>query len=113
MIQRRLVIVIAILVLIGVGLRLAVTAVVLSGYRVIDDDNIVLAMSGAHPTWRSVTSVEDTPARVTVGVSQVYLQLGPGFDDTIAYEVVRLDEPLAGRPVFDAATGLSIPQLSP
>lgn len=103
----------AVLALLGVGLRLAIAPVVLSGYRVIDTHDLAVAVSGAHPTWRSVTSVEQTPTRVTVGVSQLELQFGPGFDDTAAYVVVRLDQPLGGRPVFDAATGLVIPQFTP
>jgi len=106
---RRLIVVAVIVAVVLVGVRLSITSVHPGGYRVIDDYNIALMMAGAHPTWREVTSVDETSSTVTVGVSEIYLQFGPGFDDTISYEVVRLSQPLAGRQVVDASDGAVLP----
>jgi len=110
---RILVALVGIVVLAAVGLRLAVTPSYIGGYRVVDDYNIALQVIGARTTWRAVTIDQETSQSVTVGVSEATLQIGAGFDDRIAYVVVQLAEPLAGRTVINATTGSQIPLLSP
>jgi hypothetical protein len=113
MMRRRLVVAAVAVALVIVALRLAITTVDPVGYRVIDDFNVAVQVIGGHPTWRAATSVEETSSTVTVGVSEMWLRLGPGFDDTISYLVVRLNDPLGTRTLVDAATGSPIPRLSP
>jgi hypothetical protein len=112
---RRLFIAAALIVIVViVGLRLAVTPTFVGGYRIIDDSNLALQVIGAQPTWRAVTVLKETPSDVTVGVSEISLQLGPGFgDERTAYVVVMLSDPLGARRVLDASTGAEIPRLAP
>ena len=94
--------------------RLAIHSTFVGGYRQIDEYNIALQVLGASPTWRAITAQTETPSEVTVGVSEIgMLQFGAGFgDERIGYVVVTLREPLAGRQVVNAATGLAIPRIS-
>lgn len=104
--------VIALLVVAG-AVRLAVTPTYIAGYAVLDDFNIAVQVTGGHPTWRAVTTLTETSTTVTLGISEASLQLGPGFDDDIAYVAVRLASPLADRTVVDAGSGEAIRRLSP
>lgn len=111
---RRLVIAAIVVIAVVAGLRLAVTPTFVGGYRVVDDTNLALQVIGAHPTWRAITLLEETPSDVTVGMSEISLQLGPGFgDEQPAYVVVTLNDPLGARRVLDASTGAEIPRLAP
>jgi hypothetical protein len=110
---RRQALVAAILIVLIVGVGLSVKTPHVYGYRVIDDHNIALQVVGARPLWRAVTTRTETSSTVTVGVSEVWLQLAPGFDDTIAYVVAGLADPLGTRVVIDASTGTAIPELKP
>lgn len=104
---------VGIAVLAAVALRLAVTPSYIGGYRVVDDYNIALQVVGSRTAWRAVTIEQETSQSVTVGVSEASLHIGAGFDDRIAYVVVQLAEPLAGRTVINATTGSEISRLSP
>jgi hypothetical protein len=112
--NRRLIIAAIIVIALIAGLRLAVTPTFVGGYRIVDDTNLALHVIGAHPTWRAITVLKETPSDVTVGVSEISLQLGPGFgDEQTAYLVVTLSDPLGARRVLDASTGAEIPRLTP
>jgi hypothetical protein len=114
MTRRRLFIAAIVVVAVIAGLRLAVTPTFVGGYRVVDDSNLALQVIGAHPTWRAVTVLKETPSDVTVGLSEISLQLGPGFgDERTAYVVVTLSDALGARRVLDASTGAEIPRLAP
>jgi hypothetical protein len=114
MTRRRLIIVAIVVIVVVAGLRLAATPTYVAGYRVIDDYNLALQVTGANPNWRAVTDLKETPSEVTIGISEISLQLGPGFgDERIAYVVVTLSDPLGTRRISDAATGFEIPRLAP
>ena len=112
MTRRRLITVAVIAALVITAVRLAVTAVFVAGYRVIDDYNIALEVTGAQPTWRAITAQTETTAEIAIGLSEISLQFGPGFgDERIAYVVVNLRDPIGTRRVVDASTGAEIPRL--
>lgn len=114
MTRRRLVVAAIVLIVVAAGPRLAITETYSAGYRVIDDYNIAIQVTGAHPTWRAVTELDETPTAIWIGISEISLQLGPGFgDERITYVNVTLNDPLGTRPVIDASTGNAIPRLAP
>jgi hypothetical protein len=105
--------VVVVLVLL-IGIRAAITRTSISGYRLVDDYNVALQVTGAHPTWRAVTSETETATDVTIAVSEVGLRIGPGFgDERIGYVIVSLDAPLADRRLVDASTGAVISLIAP
>ena len=112
--RKRLVVVAAAALIAVAVVRLAVHPTFIGGYRQIDDYNIALQVVGASPTWRAITAQSESVFEVTVGVSEIgMLQFGAGFgDERIGYVVVTLREPLAGRQVVDASTGLAIPRVA-
>ena len=112
--RRPLFFVAILLVVLVVALRLAITPVFVFGYRVIDDYNLGLQVTGASPTWRAITVQTETASDVTIGISEVNLRFGAGFgDERIAYVVVRLTDPLGTRRVVAGADGAEIPRLAP
>jgi hypothetical protein len=112
--RRRLVAAAIVLVVIAAGLRLAITPTYTPGYRVVDDFNIAIQVTGAAPTWRAVTDLDQTASDVRIRISEMSLHLAPGSgDERIAYVIVTLNDPLGTRPVIDASTGNAIPRLAP
>ena len=101
-------------VIAAAAIRLAVTPTFVGGYEVLDEYNIALRVLGASPTWRALTTHTETSTEVTIGLSEISLQLGPGFgDERVAYVAVRLRDALADRDVVDATTGILIPRIEP
>ena len=114
MMRRRLAIAAIVLLVVLGGLRLAVTQTYVHGYRLVDDYNIALLVTGANPTWRAVTELQETPTEVTVRISEMSLRLGPGSGDERPGEVaITLRDPLGTRRVVDASTGIEIWRQSP
>jgi hypothetical protein len=112
--RRRLFIGAIVVVLVIAAVRVAITPLFVAGYRVIDDQNLALEVIGANPTWRAITVQTETPSDVTIGISEISLQIGPGFgDERVGYVVVNLTESLGSRRVLDASTGAEIPRLQP
>lgn len=108
---RRRAVVAAVLIVLVLAVGLSVKTPHVYGYRVIDDYNIALQVVGARPLWRAVTTETETSSTVTIGVSELWFELAPGFDDRIAYVVAGLADPLGTRSVIDASTGAAIPEL--
>jgi hypothetical protein len=103
-----------IVVLVVAAVRLAITPTFVAGYRVIDDHNLALQVTGATPTWRAVTVEAETASDVTIGISEVNLRFGAGSgDERVSYVVVTLADPLGTRRVLSASSGTEIPRLQP
>jgi len=114
MTRRRRAVAAAVVVLVIGAIRLAITSTFATGYLVIDNYNVAVQVIGAHPTWRAVTVQTETATQVTIGIDEIALAIGPGSgDERIAYVVATLHDPLAGRRVVNAATGLELPRLAP
>ena len=112
--RRWLFVVAIIVVLVIAAVRLAITPTFVSGYRVIDDYNLALQVTGATPTWRAITVEAETPSDVTIGISEMSLRFGAGSgDERISYVVVTLTNPLGTRRVLGAFNGVEIPRLQP
>ena len=111
--RRRLLLVVLIALIALVVVWAAVRPAHIFGYRVLDDYNIAVQVIGVNPLWRAVTQHTESASEVTIGISEFNLpQFGAGFgDERIAYVAIRLNEPLAGRQVIDAASGAVIPQV--
>ncbi len=113
--MRRCFLVVAVAAVITVTVvRLAIHRTLVGGYQQIDDYNLALQVLGASPTWRGITAQTETASEVTLGVSEIgMLQFGAGFgDERIGWVVVALREPLAGRQVVDATTGLAVQRIA-
>jgi hypothetical protein len=102
---------IVVLALLIGAVRLAMTPTPITGYRVLDDYNVAIQITGSKAQWRGVT-VEETPSAVTVDLKEISLRLA-GFDDDIAYVSIRLQSPLADRAVIDASSGSAVRRVAP
>jgi hypothetical protein len=112
--RRRLIVGAIIVVVVIAALRLAITPTFVSGYRVLDDYNLALQVTGASPTWRAVTVLTETASDVTIGITEMDFRFGAGFgDERIAYVVVRLTDPIGTRRVLGASNGAEITRLEP
>jgi hypothetical protein len=113
--KRRWLFIAAIVVVVVIAaVRLAITPTFVGGYRMIDDYNLALEVTGANPTWRAITAQTETPSDVTIGINEISLRFGAGFgDERIAYVVVTLSDQLGARRVVDASSGAEIPRLEP
>jgi hypothetical protein len=104
---RRVVVAVVVVALLAavftLGVRLATAPTPIAGYRLIDDYNIAVQITGSKAQWRDV-SVAETATTVTITLREIWIH-GPGFDDAIAYVALRLREPLGTRTVVDSITG--------
>ena len=81
-------------------------------YRVVDDRTVVLGTTSGRGAWMRVTGINETPVTVTITVSSLFIQLGPGTAEGIAYEsVARLHDPLGSRTVVDGSDGHTVDQV--
>jgi hypothetical protein len=70
--KRRWMVFVAIIVVVVIApLRLAITPAFATGYRVIDEYDLALRVTGATPTWRAIADQAETPSDVTVGASEL------------------------------------------
>jgi len=76
-------------------------------YRVGDDDRtLVVGMSEGPNAWTRVTNVSETPTTVTITVSSILIQLGPGAAYAVPVErAVKLTDPIGSRTVVDGSSG--------
>lgn len=67
-------------------------------YRVTDERNIVITVTGGIASWCRVTSVKETTAEITVGAACVSLILGPTLAVGIFMDLpIHFERPLADR----------------
>lgn len=107
--RHRWVVLIIVLILGFVAVRLADQGFPIHHYSVIDDHTLILGTVTGPWTWTRITSVTETTSLVTVGVSSLSAPL-PGFGDDIAELRVTLGDPIGGRTVIDASSGLPVPR---
>jgi hypothetical protein len=75
-------------------------------YRVGDDRTLVVGTSEAPNAWTRVTQVSETPTTVTITVSSIVIQLGPGAAYAVPVEkAVKLIDPIGNRTVIDGGSG--------
>lgn len=107
--RRRWVVVAVILVLVVMAVRLLDSASRIDYYRVSDDRTLIVGTVTGPVAWTRVTSVVETPSTVTITVSSLSIQLGPGTALGYPVEsVAKLHDPVASRTVIDGSSGLAI-----
>jgi hypothetical protein len=103
--RRRWVILAVVVVLAIAWVGLLDRAAPISYYRVVDAQTLVVGSLTGRGAWTRLTSVAETPTAVTVTVSSLSAPL-PGTAEGYSLElVVKLHEPLGGRPVVDGSDG--------
>jgi hypothetical protein len=103
--------VVVLVVLVFVGYRLLDSATRIDYYRPLDDRSVAVGTTSGPGAWTRVTSVTETATTVTITVSSLFIQLGPGTAEGVAYEsVARLQDPLGSRTVLDGSSGLPVPR---
>ena len=108
--RRHWVPVIIIIALAAVFVRLLDSAAFIESYRVIDDHTIAVQTVSGPGTWTRVTGVTESASSVTVSVSSLRAPLLAGTGDDLVDLTVTLRDPLGGRQVIDASTGLAAPR---
>ena len=76
--RRRWIALAVVLVLVFAAVRLLTGASWIYYYRVVDDQTLVVGTVTGPGAWTRVTSVTETPSTVTITVSSLLIQLGPG-----------------------------------
>jgi hypothetical protein len=108
---RRWIAVVVVVVLVVTAVRLLDGATWIYYYRVVDDQTLVVGTVTGPGAWTRVTSVTESPATVTITVSSLLIQLGPGTDVGIPVEsVAMLHDPIGSRTVLDGSSGLPVRQ---
>ena len=109
--RRRWIVVGLVLVLAIAAVRALDSASWISYYRVVDDRTLVVGTVTGPGAWTRVTSVAETESTVTIGVSSLLFQPGPGISLGIPVEtVVDLRDPIGSRTVIDGSSGASVSQ---
>lgn len=107
--RRRWIAVAVILVLVVTAVRLLDGALWIYYYRVTDDRTLVVGTVTGPVAWTRVTSVSETPSTVTITVSSLSIQLGPGTALGYPVEsVAKLHDPIGSRTVIDGSNGLPV-----
>lgn len=107
--RRRWVVVALVAVLVFTGYRLLDSATWIYYYRAVDDQTLLVGTISGPGAWVRVTNVTETPATVTITVSNLFIQLGPGTALGVPYEsVAKLHDPLGSRTVMDGSSGLPV-----
>ena len=106
-VRRRWIVLIVVVVLVALSVRLQDRLIHFSCYQALDRWNLVVATVSGPGAWARVTSVSETPASITIGVSSLIAPL-PGTGDDQVYLTVQLRDPFADRTVIDAMTGLPV-----
>lgn len=75
-------------------------------YQLVDDRTIVVDVFAPDTGWTRVTGVVESSTEVTITVSTIEFQLGPGYinEHPVGLTVI-LKDPLGSRAVVDASTG--------
>jgi hypothetical protein len=109
--QRRWVVAALVVVLVFIGYRLLDSATWIYYYRVLDDRTLVVGTVAGPGAWTRVTGITETPTTITITVSSLFLQLGPGTAEGVPYEsVAKLRDPIGDRSVVDGSSGLPVLQ---
>ena len=75
-------------------------------YQLVDERTILVDVFAPDVGWTRVTGVVETSTEVTITVSTIEFQFGPGFGNVHqAALTVTLKDPLGSRAVVDASSG--------
>jgi len=108
-VRRRWIVLAVIVAVLFTSYRLLDSHTYIYYYRVVDDHTLMVGTLSGPGAWARVTSVVETPATVTIIVSNFYFQLGPSTDVGIGYEsVAKLQDALGSRTVIDGSDGHSV-----
>jgi hypothetical protein len=78
-------------------------------YRLVDERTILVDVFAPDVGWTRVTGVVETSTEVTITVSTIEVQWGPGFvKEHQAALKVTLKDPLGSRAVVDASSGQTV-----
>ena len=103
---RALVVIGLVLIVVVLSVRALDHASTIEYYRVVDDQTLAVGTAEGHNAWTRVTALDETPATITVTVSSVTIQLGPGTADALLVETeVKLHDPIGTRSVIDGSSG--------
>ncbi|MBF6606732.1 MAG: hypothetical protein IVW53_14275 [Chloroflexi bacterium] len=106
---RRWVVAAVVVILVVASIRALDSVSWIRYYRVVDDQTLSVGTITGHGAWTRVTSLTETPSAVTITVSSLRLQLGPGTADGVPVVTeVALHEPIGSRTVIDGSTGLPV-----
>jgi hypothetical protein len=107
--RRRVVLVATVLVLAFAAIRSLDNPSWTYYYRVVDERTLVVGTTAGTGAWTRVTSVVETPSTVTITVSSLLVQLGPGTAVGVPVESSAiLRDPIASRTVIDGSSGLTV-----
>ncbi len=107
--QRRWVVLALVVVLVFITYRVLDSPTWIYYYRVLDDRTLVAGTLTGPGAWVRVTNVTETPATVTITVSSLFIQLGPGTSGGVNYEsIAKLHDPIDSRTVIDGSSGLPV-----
>ena len=83
-----------------------------ASYQVVDDRTILVDVFAPDTGWTRVTGVVETSTEVTITVSTIEWQLGPGYitEHQVGF-TVTLKDPLGSRAVVDSSNGLEVKRL--
>ena len=109
--RRWVVLVVVVLVLVVAAVRGLDSPSWIYYYRVVDEHTLVVGTITGPGAWTRVTSVVETPAAVTITVSSLLVQIGPGTAVGVPVEsTATLRDPIDGRVVLDGSSGLPVQQ---
>lgn len=107
--RRRWVVVALVAVLVFTGYRLLDSATWIYYYRAVDAQTLLVGTDSGPGAWVRVTNVTETPTTVTITVSSLFIQLGPGTAEGVPYEsIAKLRDPLGSRTVVDGSSDLPV-----
>ena len=107
--RRWVVVAVTVLVLAVVAVRSLDSPSWIYYYRVVDEHTLVVGTVAGPGAWTRVTSVIETPSTVTITVSSLLVQLGPGSAAGVPVEsTAKLRDPIASRTVIDGSSGLPV-----
>ena len=107
--RRWMALAVVVVLLVVMAVRLLDNASWVSYFRVVDDQTLVVGTVTGPGAWTRVTSVIETPSTVTITVSSLLIQLGPGTAVGVPVEsVASLRDPLGSRTVIDGSSGLAV-----
>jgi hypothetical protein len=107
--RRRWIAVAVVLVVLVAAVRLLDSASWIYYYRVVDDQTLVVGTITGPGAWTRVTNVTETPATVTIIVSSLLIQFGPGTAVSVPVEsFAKLHDPIGTRTVIDGSSGVPV-----
>jgi hypothetical protein len=78
-------------------------------YRLADSQTLVLNLQTNPVIWVGVTGVDEKPDAVIVSTREIYLPFLPSTGTILHEATVHLTEPLGGRLLIAAASGMRVP----